>query len=32
MHNISNVFYFGTTLYMFETVFLSIIRSLQGCW
>jgi len=29
MHNISNLFYFGTTLYMFRTVFLSIIRSLR---
>jgi hypothetical protein len=29
MHNISNLFYFGTTLYMFRTVFLSIIRSLK---
>jgi len=28
MHNISNLFYFGTTLYMFRTVFPSIIRSL----
>ena len=27
MHNISNLFYFGTTLYMFRTVFPSIIRS-----
>jgi len=27
MHNISNVFYFRTTLYMFRTVFPSIIRS-----
>jgi len=27
MHNISNLFYFGTTLYMFQTVFPSIIRS-----
>jgi len=29
MHNISNLFYFGTTLYMFWTVFLPIIRSLR---
>jgi hypothetical protein len=29
MHNISNLFYFGTTLYMFQMVFLSIIRSLR---
>jgi hypothetical protein len=29
MHNISILFYFGTTLYMFQTVFLSIIRSLR---
>jgi hypothetical protein len=28
MHNISNLFYFGTTLYMFRTVSASIIRSL----
>jgi hypothetical protein len=28
MHNISNLFYFGTTLYMFRTVFPPIIRSL----
>jgi hypothetical protein len=28
MHNISNLFYFGTTLYMIRTVFPSIIRSL----
>ena len=28
MHNISNLFYFGTTLYMFRTVFPSVIRSL----
>jgi len=27
MHNISNLFYFGTTLFMFRTVFPSIIRS-----
>jgi len=25
--NVSNLFYFGMTLYMFQTVFLSIIRS-----
>ena len=29
MHDISNLFYFGTTLYMFRTVFPSIIRSLR---
>ena len=29
MHNISNLFYFGTTFYMFRTVFPSIIRSLR---
>jgi len=29
MHNISNLFCFGTTLYMFRTVFPSIIRSLR---
>ena len=29
MHNISNLFYFGTTLYMFQTVSPSIIRSLR---
>ena len=29
MHNISNSFYFGTTLYMFRTVFPSIVRSLR---
>jgi len=29
MHNISNLFYFGTTFYMFQTVFPSIIRSLR---
>ena len=28
MHNISNLFYFGTTIYMFRTVSPSIIRSL----
>jgi hypothetical protein len=29
MHNTSNLFYFGTTLYMFRTVSPSIIRSLR---
>jgi len=29
MHNISIFFYFGTTHYMFRTVFPSIIRSLR---
>ena len=29
MHNISNLFYFGTTLYMFRTVSPSIIKSLR---
>ena len=29
MHNISNLFYFGTTIYMFRTVFPSILRSLR---
>jgi hypothetical protein len=29
MHNISNLFYFGITLYMFRTVYPSIIRSLK---
>jgi len=29
MHNISNLFYFGTTPYMSWTVFPSIIRSLR---
>jgi hypothetical protein len=29
MRNISNLFYFGTTIYMFRTVPLSIIRSLR---
>jgi len=29
MHNISNLFYLGTTDYMFWTVCLSIIRSLR---
>ena len=29
MHNISNLFYFGTTLYMFPKVSPSIIRSLR---
>ena len=28
-HNISNLFYFGTTLYTFRKVFPSIIRSLR---
>ena len=28
-HNIANLFYFGTTLYMFRTVSPSIIRSLR---
>ena len=28
-HNISNLFYFGTTLYMLRTVSPSIIRSLR---
>jgi len=41
MHNISNLFYLGTTLYMFRTVSPSIIRSIrlyiqhrtiQGLW
>jgi len=41
MHNISNLFYFGITLFMFQTVSPSIIRSLrlyiqhhtiQGLW
>jgi len=27
MHNTSNLFYFGTTLYMFRTVSPSIVRS-----
>jgi len=31
MHSISNLSYFGTTLYMFRTVSLSIIRSLRLC-
>jgi hypothetical protein len=31
MHNISNLFYFGTVLYMFRTVCPSIIRSLRLC-
>ena len=31
LHNISNLFYFGTTLYIFRTVFQSIIRSLRLC-
>jgi len=29
MYNISNLFYFGTTLYMFRTVFPSNIRSVR---
>jgi hypothetical protein len=29
MHNISNLFYFETTLYMFRMVFASIIRNLR---
>ena len=29
VQNISNLFYFGTTLYMFRTVSPSIIRSLR---
>jgi len=29
MHNISHLFYFGTTFYMFRTVFPSIMRSLR---
>jgi len=29
MHNISNLFYFGTALYMFRTVSPSIIRNLR---
>jgi hypothetical protein len=29
MHNISNLFYFGTTLYMFRTERLSVISSLR---
>jgi len=29
MHNISSLFYFGTTLYMFRTVSPSIIRCLR---
>ena len=29
MHDISNLFYFGTTLYKFRTVSQSIIRSLR---
>jgi len=31
MHNISNLFYFGTTLYVIRTVSPSIIRSLRLC-
>jgi len=29
MHNTSNLFYFGTTVYMFQMVSPSIIRSLR---
>ena len=29
MHNISNLFYFGSALYMFRMVFPSVIRSLR---
>jgi hypothetical protein len=29
MHNVSNLFYFGATFYMFRTVFQLIIRSLR---
>jgi hypothetical protein len=29
MHSVSNLFYFGTTLYMFRTVSPSIIRSIR---
>ena len=29
MYDVSNLFYFGTTLYMFRTVFPSNIRSLR---
>ena len=29
MHNISNLFYFGTTLYMFRTISPDIISSLR---
>jgi hypothetical protein len=29
MHNILNLFYFGTKLYMCQTVFRSIIKSLR---
>jgi len=29
IHNISNLFYFGTTIYMFRTVFPSLIRSVR---
>jgi hypothetical protein len=28
-HNISNLFYFGKTLYVFRTVFPSVIRNLR---
>ena len=29
MYNVSNLFYFGTTLYVFGTVFPSVVRSLR---
>ena len=29
MHNISDLFYFGTTLYMFRTISPPVIRSLR---
>jgi hypothetical protein len=29
MHNISNLFYFGTTIYMFRAVFPYIIKSIR---
>jgi len=29
MHNITNLFYFGTTIYVFRTVFPPIIRNLK---
>jgi len=29
MHNISNLFYFGTALYMFRTISPSFIKSLR---
>ena len=32
MHNVSNLFYFGTTLYVFQTVFPSIIRRFEEIW